>query len=280
MRAGLARRAGIATIRRRKVAPRTRPWLPVRIRAARSTLWAMAAQMTQALLAPNFPDGRWASGPLMRFGGHGFNDRVFTVGDVGGIDRFVVVGEKRVIPPHREHCVGIVGVFDAAHDQPGGDRMFARFDSGVGGFGDFGIRYPCAGVRVLHGSGVVHGGPRVVVDGFDGGYDFGVLGHHDRELNPGPNAGSYHCARPVGTIPANDDGAGGADGPGGGDGLGHHPPAPLPGPVLPARNWIPATAGAAWSVLSVVANGESLAQDLFSGDFGVLVGGALFGAWP
>ena len=55
-------------------------------------------------------------------------------------------------------------------------------------------------------------------------------------------------------------------------------PAPLPEPVLPARSRIPAITGADCAVLIVVASrGQSFAQDLFAGDLGVPVGGALFG---
>jgi hypothetical protein len=49
-------------------------------------------------------------------------------------------------------------------------------------------------------------------------------------------------------------------------------------PVFPARSRIPAITGAAPGGLIVVASGDSpLAQNLFTGDFGVPVGGALFG---
>jgi hypothetical protein len=34
------------------------------------------------------------------------------VGDVRVGDRFGVVGEERVVPPHREHLVGVVAVAD------------------------------------------------------------------------------------------------------------------------------------------------------------------------
>ena len=62
-------------------------------------------------------------GAVDQVGEHGFDDGVAAVGDVGGGDGFVGVGEERVIAPHREQRVGVAGVFDAAHDQPGGDRL-------------------------------------------------------------------------------------------------------------------------------------------------------------
>ena len=55
-----------------------------------------------------------------------------------------------MIPPHREQRVGVAGVFDEAHDQPGGDRAAGGRESGVGNFGDLGIRDPGAGVGIAH----------------------------------------------------------------------------------------------------------------------------------
>jgi hypothetical protein len=61
-------------------------------------------------------------GSVDEIGEGGFDDRVAAVGDIGGGGRLGAVGEKRVIPPDREQAVGgLVGVFDAAHDQAGGD---------------------------------------------------------------------------------------------------------------------------------------------------------------
>ena len=55
-------------------------------------------------------------------------------------------------------------------------------------------------------------------------------------------------------------------------------PAPLPELARPARSRSPAITGAEPAVLIVVASrGQSFAQDLFAGDLGVPVGGALFG---
>jgi len=49
------------------VAARALAWRqPASVPAARSRLWAMAAAASQAALAVNFPDGRWASGPSLR----------------------------------------------------------------------------------------------------------------------------------------------------------------------------------------------------------------------
>jgi len=55
------------TILRRRVAPRAAAWAwPLSVAAARSRLWAMAAQRIQAELAPKLPEGIWASGPSIR----------------------------------------------------------------------------------------------------------------------------------------------------------------------------------------------------------------------
>ena len=62
-------------------------------------------------------------GSVDEVGEHGFDDGVVAVGDIGGVDGFVGVGEERVIPPDREQCVAVAGIFDPAHDQPGGHRM-------------------------------------------------------------------------------------------------------------------------------------------------------------
>ena len=52
---------------RRRVAPRATASLPsLRVAAARSRLWVIAAQIAQALLAENWPEGRCASGPSIR----------------------------------------------------------------------------------------------------------------------------------------------------------------------------------------------------------------------
>ncbi|ORB63291.1 hypothetical protein BST45_17800 [Mycobacterium shinjukuense] len=64
MRAGAAKRAGTLTRSRRRVAPRAMVWWPrARVPAARSRLWAITVQASQAQLAANSPDGMCASGP-------------------------------------------------------------------------------------------------------------------------------------------------------------------------------------------------------------------------
>jgi hypothetical protein len=109
----------------------------------------------------------------------GFDDGVAAVGDVGVGGRLGGVGEKRVIPPDREQAVGgLVGVFDAAHDQSGGDGPGSGFGHGVGGFGDLGIRDPGPGFGIAHGAGIVDGGPGVFVDSVDGALHRRVAGQH------------------------------------------------------------------------------------------------------
>ena len=54
---GRARRAGMLTMRRRRLAPRAVRWrAPARVAVARSRLWAIPAQTAQALLAPKRPE--------------------------------------------------------------------------------------------------------------------------------------------------------------------------------------------------------------------------------
>jgi hypothetical protein len=65
-------------------------------------------------------------------GEDGFNDGVLAMGDVSVSDRFGRVGEKRVISPDGEQCIGPAGVFDAADDQPGGDWLAGGGERGVG----------------------------------------------------------------------------------------------------------------------------------------------------
>jgi hypothetical protein len=52
----------------RRVALRATAWraVPVRVPAARSRLWVIAARMLQAALAGKAPEGWWAQGPSMR----------------------------------------------------------------------------------------------------------------------------------------------------------------------------------------------------------------------
>lgn len=187
---------------------------------------------------------------------HGLDDGVFAVGDVGDVDGFVVVGEERVMAPDREQCTGVVGIFDAVHDQQGGDRVFARFESRVGGFGYFGVGDPGLCVGVTHRAEVRDRCPPGVVDGFDGGYDFGVLVVTTENCAPARTQVRITAWVPYAESPRTMM-------------VPVAPtwravvmawatirPAPLPDPVLPARNRSPAITGAAWSVLIGVASGE------------------------
>src|SRR6478672_3687629 len=87
LRAGAAKRAGTVIRSRRSVAPRATPWSPpASVPAARSRLWVITAQASQAQLAAN------SRGEVGLGGGQGR------------------VGEERVIPPYREQAVRVVGV--------------------------------------------------------------------------------------------------------------------------------------------------------------------------
>ena len=72
--------------------------------------------------------------PVDQVGEGGLDDGVVTVGLVGLSGGQVGVGEKRVIPPHREQRVGVAGVADPAHHQPGGEAAMAPHGQGVGWF--------------------------------------------------------------------------------------------------------------------------------------------------
>ncbi|MGY4646335.1 hypothetical protein ACVWWN_000131 [Mycobacterium sp. URHB0021] len=63
------------------------------------------------------PRGHVRQGAVDQIGEDGFDDRVAAMGDVSLVDRQVGVSEERVIPPHREQCVAVAGVFDPAHHQ-------------------------------------------------------------------------------------------------------------------------------------------------------------------
>ena len=89
-------RAGTLTMRRRRVAPRaTARVLSARVAAAWSRLWVIAAQMAQAWLAANRPEGR-GQGP-----------------DEGALSRPAAAGQERVVTQFIEP--GLVA--DSAHDQ-------------------------------------------------------------------------------------------------------------------------------------------------------------------
>lgn len=100
---------------------------------------------------PETSRGHVGQGSVDEVGEHGFDDRVAAVSDVSDVDGFVGVGEERVISPDREQGVGVSGVFDPAHDQPCRDRSLRGTESGVGGFGDFGIGDPGTGVGIAAG---------------------------------------------------------------------------------------------------------------------------------
>ena len=200
------------------------------------------------------------------------------MGDVSGVDGFVGIGEEGVIPPHRKQRIEVSGVFDPAHDQPSGDRGIGGTESGVGGFGDFGIGDPCAGVGVAHCAGVVDRGPGVIADGLDGRSDGAGLGQHQREVGTGASAGIDHGAVAVGRVSAHQDLPADTGGAGGGDCLGDHPGCALAGVGLarpqPGSGDHRGTRGGADGGDQ---RREAFAQDLLAGDLGVSVGGSLFG---
>src|SRR6266536_536801 len=106
----------------------------------------MAALASQALLAPNRPEGRWARGPSIR-SALTCDDRVAAVLGFGLRQDERGVGEHREVAPAGEQLtlagIGLwVRSFDAAYDQPGGDRVAGAFERGVGGFGDLRVGDP------------------------------------------------------------------------------------------------------------------------------------------
>ena len=54
--------------------------------------------------------------------------------------------------------MGVAGVFDAAHHQPGGDPILSVGEGGVGHFGDLGVGDPRSGVGILHRARVARTG--------------------------------------------------------------------------------------------------------------------------
>jgi len=176
---------------------------------------------------------------------HGLDDRVLAVGDVRVGDRFGVVGEERVIPPHREQLVGVVAVADPPHDQPGSDLIRCAGERGVGDFGDLGVGDPLTGVGVGHGTGVTHRDPRILADGADRAEYRSGLGQHEGE----PGASVQHRSDDLavaerGITPAHDgaraEGFHGVDGFGDharrGVSGGHRPPVSTPGNTSSARS--------------------------------------------
>ena len=137
----------------------------MRVPAARSRLWVIAARTVQAALAANKPEGWWAQGPSMR------SDQ--TVSQMAWsrwvmsawVDGFGVVGEERVVAPDREQRVLGVGVQDPPHDQTRGDLVAGVGERGVLHFGHLRVGDQLAGVGVFDRAGVLHRHERVVGDG-------------------------------------------------------------------------------------------------------------------
>ena len=96
------------------------------------------------------PGGEVRERPVDEVGEHGLDDGVAAVGDVGLRRWFGGVGEDRVVSPDREQFVLAGGVFDAAHDQPGGDPVGCGRERGVGDLGDLGVGDPPCLARPVH----------------------------------------------------------------------------------------------------------------------------------
>ena len=90
----------------------------------------IAAQIAQALLAANRPEGRCARGPSIRSAKTvsmiACRRWVMSASATGA----VAVGQERVVPPDREQLVELGLVPDPAHDQPGGDRVLGGGERG------------------------------------------------------------------------------------------------------------------------------------------------------
>jgi hypothetical protein len=80
-----------------------------RVPAARVRLNAIAALTSQALLAPNFPDGRCARGSVLQVGDDLLDDRVPAVGFLRGQHRQRDVGEDRVVAVDGEQLTLLCG---------------------------------------------------------------------------------------------------------------------------------------------------------------------------
>jgi hypothetical protein len=161
---------------------------PLAMARARVRLWAMPMQVSQALLALNFSDGKWA---VDEFGKDLLDDRVAAVVFFGLDQDERAVGEDGVVTPDREqhtllvHC-GLPLVGRAAHDQPGGDLPAGAGERGVGGLGDLGSGDEPLLVSVPYRVRVGALDPRALVDGGDGGPDLLVDRDGDREADLGP----------------------------------------------------------------------------------------------
>ncbi len=88
---------------------------------------------------PEAPRWHVRQGSVDEVGEDGFDDRAVDTIGPGYRRSCAVASPERMMPPHREQRVGVAGVLDAAHDQPGGNRSRGGSKSGVGGFGDLGI---------------------------------------------------------------------------------------------------------------------------------------------
>ena len=145
-------RAGTLTRWRRSVAPRAWVW-SVRVPAARSRLWVIAASIAQAVFAAKTPEGMWASGPSIRSANTDSMIACWRCVMSASVTGSGVVGEKRVVSPHREQLVGVVAVAYPPDDEPGGDLVRRAGERGVVDFGDLGVGDQLAGVGVEDGAG-------------------------------------------------------------------------------------------------------------------------------
>ena len=145
--AGRANRAGTLTRSRRSVTPRATAWLPpARVPAAEQVVRDRRTGHPGAVRRkPSRGDVGERSVDQVRE--HRFHDRVLAVGEVGVDGRQVGIGEERVIPPHREQRIRVVGVLDPAHNEAGGD-LVASGERGVRGLGDLGVGDQLPGVGV------------------------------------------------------------------------------------------------------------------------------------
>jgi hypothetical protein len=250
--------------RRRRVCPRARAWARlVRAAAARSRLCAIAAQVNQAPLAANRPDGRCARGPSIRsaktcsmtawarwarVGVHGGQRGVGEEGVVAvGGQQFVLAG--RGLAPHPTHA------------KPGGVLVPGPREGGVGGLGDLGLGDPRARVVVEHRVRVADRDPGGPVDALDRAAHRGVHRHRDREPGVRTAGGADHGAGIERRVAAQQQhparGAAGTDLAGGAQRLGHQRGCPAGRPRVPAAQPRPAITGAAVSVEIVAISGES-----------------------
>ena len=121
-----------------------------------------------------------ASGP--RPGGHRHDAR-------GGEERVETPGvEQGALPV----VAAMVEVGDAAYHQPARDLLaaFLGAERGEPDLGDLGPGDPPLGRFVVNGVGVLDRNPGPIIDGGDGGADFGVQAHRDRHLG----AAADRCA--------------------------------------------------------------------------------------